>query len=651
MINCSQAPNQKTTIDAVKQCEAPSMESAGPSPKVGLSSTEGNFDGPGPSAVPITKRSVAPLTRREMLMTAARVIKEAKVELQRLKEKLIICNDKVDRFELDFLKIRLWEKYILDKFPKGMLLSSPPGYGKTVFMQNVGNMIVGEDKERIEFITGADLLHKLSGKNKDECFSKAKSYHNKTLNGFAQRKCFVYCVDEIDSAFMKGSRYMHTDLQENCRNFFQAILAGGPELTIPNIYVIGTTNVKISNYHPALIRSGRLENHITFDSMPLVNNEKLINLYLKAHPSIRVDDKDMPLLSALYEDLTPADIKDQIDLIATGSAIESFAKVPVNGEQTKAQRIIPFTAFKQTLYPIGEINDRFKDQVKQLTREHPYFPDLSYTRSQMKEALSLLTDITKRQDTGIFSIILVQGRSGSGKTAFLHELLKHFKAGDTECFVDHYTVIKSVNYNEPKGHSNDYNKLKSQNNMALLSAEDLSRSTLEYHNTILAMDDGEWLAGTDFLPCRGEKVCQHDPSKFINDWNQTENRKKKNNTILLVTFDGHKILQKLETARVSGLVTASEFKAATGLRGVIEGVICLPDYVEDTDIDQLAGKLGVDDTSTITDILKGKKLTIKQLMSIIYSSQKNNGTKNADRLKNLLEINDKCGPEAPDHYY
>ncbi|WP_257264786.1 AAA family ATPase [Endozoicomonas sp. ONNA2] len=632
MINSS--PTHKTTTNVSIDCQVPSTENSGPLPKVGISATEGNFDGSEPPPVSITKRPIKPLSESDIAETTAKVIEAANNELQSVKEELVICDEKVELFKQDLIQIRLWENEIYRTFPKGMLLSSAPGHGKTVFMQAIGNMITEGDRERIQFLTGADLLQGLNNDRMEcEYFAKAKLAYENYLKGLQPRRCFVYCIDEIDNAFMQDLYFRASKEQEACRNLLQSLLDGG-KLTLPNIYIIGTTNQPFKHFHPALLRAGRLGNHISFNELSLENIKKLIKLYLKAHPTIRVEDNVLPLVAALYyERLTPADIKEQIDKIATWSITETFSTVLENGEQTIDTIDIPFAFFKSMLYPNWKTNEVFKAQLRQLRRVYPYIRGLSYASSQMEKALSLLTDIANRQDVGKFSIILLQGKAGSGKTAFLHELLQRFKAGDKEYSVDHYCVIKSM---LPSYHKGDYI---TSIDLSETSTRNMVGSIVQHYSTILALDDGEWLAGADLLPCTGAGNQQHDPSIFINDWNQTENRHKKSNTILLVTFDGEKLLQKIESSRSAGLITENEFKAATGLNGVVEGMINLPEFFEEeNDVEHLIGNFVVDEPAKITEAMKGKKLPIKEFISLIISS-KRNGTVNADRFQKLLDLN------------
>ena len=656
MINRSPASSEenKTTGTVCKALKALSERGLSASGKTGHRSIAGLCDGPQPSsvtvnrsvesqcddsrpsAVLVTERSAQPLAISNVRTTVARIKQTVKEDLQKSKEKLRICDDEVDQFESDYTRIRLWEKGILKSFPKGMLLSSPPGMGKTVFMQEIGNMIVEGDKKRIQFLTGADLIEL----DVDKFFSNARLSYKNTLNGSAPRKCFVYCIDEIDSAFVGRDKRSKTSEQEACRNTIQSIMDGGTELSVPNIYIIGTTNVEFKVFHEALLRPGRFGNQVTFDQKSSEQIQILIKLYLKSHPAINVEDRDIPLLSALYEGKTPAYIKEQIDKIATWSITEGLSISQEDGEQTVEKHTIPFSAFKKMLYPPSQINRNFDKEVEQLQRLHPYFPNLSYSSNQMKEALSLMTDIANRQEVGVCSIILLQGKAGSGKTAFLHELLQRFKAEDKECLVDHYSVITTVNLKN-KGGIGSLNNAARHSSKCLLKARD-------HHSSIMVIDDGDWLNGKSFLPT-SDVNYQSDPSIFVNEWNQTENARKKSNIILLVAINSETVLKKL-VLPPRHKVTASEFMYATGLDGVIEGCIDLPETISEGDVEQFLGKFAVDDAGKIIQTLENEKLNIKQLMALIFSSRTRNGIIESCEFKKLLELNRKNSSERPLYY-
>ena len=644
MINSSSGSSvqqNQTTMVFHKACEAPSTENSSVSSKVGNSSNADHCDGSRPSSVPINERAVQPLTASNIRIIAAKVKEKVKEDLQKLKEKLIICDPQIDDFEKDYTQILLWQARILESFPKGMLLSSRPGLGKTVFMQAAGNMIVGKDKDCIQFLRGADLLK--GGHNK--IFSDARSYYEKSLKASeSRRKCFVYCIDEIDTAFMKKRHDIASADQDACRNAIQSIMDGGTELSIPPIYIFGTTNIESSKFHPALIRSGRFGNHVSFDKRSSEVIQKLIKLYLKSHSTINVEDKNIPLLSALYDGKSPAEIKDQIDKIAASSINEGFFIIQEDDEQTTEKCNVPFNAFKNMLYPPWQTNKNFNREVKQLKRLFPYFHDLPYSSRQMKEALSLMTDIAHRQEVGAYSIILLQGKAGSGKTAFLHELLQQFKAEDKEYLVDHYSVIR---YAKPCPEI-DWNT-NTVVNVSSESTEAMCRAKNSHYRSVIVIDGGDWLVDRLFLPTTGSGCFQYDPSIFLHEWNKTENSNKKNNVILLVAFNSEAVLQKLNL-QPNDKVTANEFKNTTGLGGVIEGIIKLPEYIDDADVEQLLGKFAVDDAGEMTKTLENERLSIKKLMSLIFSSKSRNGTIDSGRFKNLLKLNRKYDPNRPVFY-
>ena len=637
----------KTTTGAcVINCDQPSKDTSTSEPLVtsGLSSDGCKFDGSEPSSVPINKRTIVPMTKSDILSIATEVKEKIEEELQSLREELIICDAQIARFKSDYTQIQLWKKGIFEKFPKGMILSSPPGHGKTVFMEAIGNLIAGDDKECIQFLKGTDLLAEMSKEEiENKYFSKAKLSYKNSLEGSEDRKCFVYCVDEIDSAVMKGHKHDTTNEQDVFRNTIQSLMDGGTKLSMPNIYIIGTTNVPFEKFHEALLRPGRFGTHITFEKVSSENIEKLIKLYLKAHPTITIANKDIPFVCALYEGMTPAEIKGQIDKIATWSITEAFSMAHEDGEQTVEKYAVPTSAFKKMLYPDWQVDENFRQQVKQLQRVQKYYPDLSYASSQMKESLSIITDIANRKAVGMFSIILLQGKAGCGKTAFLHELLQRFKAEDKDYLVDNYSVIKSVRPSDRKYRD-------TERNLSGTSISTLCSALDEHHCTICAIDDGEWLAGSPFLPCSGSGVHQYDPSLFINEWNHTENRNKKSKVILLVTFDRKSFLRKLNKPLDSGSDIASEFKAATGLNGVIEGAIDLPETIEGADLDQLISKFTVDDNRKMKKILEKHKLPIKQLVSLMSFAKAQNETIHVDKFKNLLKLNCGNGSKAPDYF-
>lgn len=186
-------------------------------------------------------------------------------------------------------------KKFATKSPKGFLMFGPPGTGKTLLAKAVAN----ESECNFISVKGPELMSKLVGESEKgirEIFRKAR---------LAAPSIIFF--DEIDSMVPKrGSYEGSSHVTESMVSQFLTELDGLEELK--NVVVIGATN-RPDMIDPALLRPGRLEQHIYVPPPDAAGRRQIFDVYLKNIQEMLADDVDADALVKATEGFVGADIE------------------------------------------------------------------------------------------------------------------------------------------------------------------------------------------------------------------------------------------------------------------------------------------------------------------------------------------------------
>lgn len=183
-------------------------------------------------------------------------------------------------------------RHVGSKPPKGILLSGPPGIGKTLLVKALAN----ESEVNFISVKGPELVSKWIGESERgirEVFHKAKQ----------ASPCIVF-FDEIDSLTPIRGMGVDSHVTDRVISQFLTELDGIEELR--GVLVVAATNRK-DIIDPALLRTGRFD--ITIE-LPIPDEKARMEIF-KVHTRGRhlADDVDIRTVSDLTDGLVGSDIE------------------------------------------------------------------------------------------------------------------------------------------------------------------------------------------------------------------------------------------------------------------------------------------------------------------------------------------------------
>ena len=192
--------------------------------------------------------------------------------------------------------------------PKGILLSGPPGCGKTLLVKAAAN----ETEVNFISVKGPELLSKYVGESERavrEVFRKAKQ----------AAPCIVF-FDEIDALVpIRGAGSSDSHVTERVISQFLTELDGVEELG--DVLVLGATN-RPDMLDPALLRPGRFDVELVVPVPDIEGRKAILRIGLRGKPlaeDISVDD-----LASATEGYTGADIQAVCNMAALETIREAL---------------------------------------------------------------------------------------------------------------------------------------------------------------------------------------------------------------------------------------------------------------------------------------------------------------------------------------
>jgi transitional endoplasmic reticulum ATPase len=201
------------------------------------------------------------------------------------------------------------------KPPKGILLSGPPGCGKTLIAKAIAN----ESKVNFISVKGPALISKYVGESEKgvrEVFKKARQ----------ASPCIIF-FDEIDALVpARGGSASDSHVSERVLSQFLAELDGIEELK--GVLILGATN-RADMLDPAVMRTGRFDEHFEILAPEQKDREEIFAVHLKNKPFVK--KVDIKTLASKTEGFSGADISgvcNQAALKAVRRAVQKIKEAP-----------------------------------------------------------------------------------------------------------------------------------------------------------------------------------------------------------------------------------------------------------------------------------------------------------------------------------
>ncbi|XP_033724683.1 ATP-dependent zinc metalloprotease YME1L-like [Pecten maximus] len=209
---------------------------------------------------------------------------------------------------VNFLKNPLRFTSVGAKLPKGVLLSGPPGVGKTL----LARAVAGEANVPFFQVTGSEF---------DEMFVGTGAKKVRTL--FKAAKSVAPCVIFIDELDSVGSKRANSGMHPYANQTINQLLAEMDGFqTNSGIIVIGATN-RSHHLDSAIIRAGRFDVEIKVRVPPLRERVELFDYFLNKpnitlHSDVNIDD-----LAKTCVGFTGADVENMVNQAALHTALRN----------------------------------------------------------------------------------------------------------------------------------------------------------------------------------------------------------------------------------------------------------------------------------------------------------------------------------------
>ena len=296
-----------------------------------------------------------------------------------------------------------------------MLLYGPPGTGKTLIARKIAEVLKAHEPK---LVNGPEIFSKFVGdseKNVRELFVDAEKEEKEMGE---DSKLHIIIFDEIDAICKpRGSVNSGVAVHDTVVNQILSKLDGVDSLN--NILVIGMTNRK-DMIDEAVLRPGRLEVHVEIGLPDEAGRVQIFKIHTRKMEESGVlgSDVDVKKLAKLTKNYSGAEIEGVVKSASSFTLFEGTnmkSIEPIKGMDKMNKKV----EMQHFLQAIDEVKPQFGVDTDELGANIRngiinYGPSFEKVLEMGKV---FIEQVRSSANTPLFSV-LIEGRRGSGKTAF-----------------------------------------------------------------------------------------------------------------------------------------------------------------------------------------------------------------------------------------